>query len=69
MKEEVAELLERVSDLEQSVARWDAIVQSLLNRLGMVVIETPFVVHESKIDKIEALVNGGSGEIGFNKEG
>jgi len=63
----IRELDGRLSSVEGQVERLNDILGSLMNRLDMAVVEGPFVIKESKIDKLEELIHGTEQRLGFGR--
>ena len=63
----IRELEGRLGAVEGQVERLNEILGSLMNRLGMTVVEGPFVLQDSKIDKLEELVHGSGQQLGFGR--
>ena len=61
----IRELEGRLGAVEGQVERLNEILGSLMNRVGMTVVEGPFVLQDSKIDKLEELVHGSGQQLGF----
>ena len=65
----VRELEGRLNAVEGQVERLNDIIGSLMGRLGMMVVEGPFVLQDSNIDKLEELVHGSRQQLGFGRGG
>jgi hypothetical protein len=63
----IRELEGRLNAVEGQVERLNDIIGSLMGRIGMTVVEGPFVLQDSKIDKLEDLVHGSGKQLGFGR--